>query len=49
MCLFIKASKYDENNEESISIIDTCNDKAIQEVMAAILIQGKLWTYMLAL
>jgi len=27
-------------NEESISIIDTCNDKAVQEVMAGILIQG---------
>ncbi len=27
-------------SEESIAIIDECNDKSIQEVMAAILIQG---------
>jgi hypothetical protein len=38
--LNIKCKKYDEMSEESIAIIDECNDKSIQEVMAAILIQG---------
>ena len=36
----LQCKRYDEACEESIGIIDDCNDKAVQEVMAAILIQG---------